>query len=69
MKVQIKISFIPQVDYPQPSVDGSFKAFASIMFAFAGASTFPTIQADMKTKSNFPKSVKIACVSKLTTDF
>jgi hypothetical protein len=31
-------------------MDGTFKAFASIMFAFAGASTFPTIQADMKHK-------------------
>ena len=30
------------------------------MFAFAGASTFPTIQADMKEKSLFPKAVVIA---------
>jgi hypothetical protein len=38
------------VDYPAPTLDGTFKAFASIMFAYAGASTFPTIQADMKHK-------------------
>ena len=35
-------------------------AFSSIMFAFAGASTFPTIQADMKNKDQFPKAVVIA---------
>jgi len=35
------------------------------MFAFAGASTFPTIQADMRHKDQFPTSVKAACVSKL----
>ena len=30
------------------------------MFAFAGASTFPTIQADMKQKDKFPKAVVLA---------
>ena len=35
-------------------------AFSSIMFAFAGASTFPTIQADMKDKTKFPKAVVVA---------
>ena len=50
--------------YPAPTLDGTFKAFASIMFAYAGASTFPTIQADMKHKDQFPTSVKAACVSK-----
>lgn len=30
------------------------------MFAFAGASTFPTIQADMKDKGKFPKAVVVA---------
>ena len=39
--------------YPPASASGTFKAFASIMFAFAGASTFPTIQADMKEKKKF----------------
>ena len=32
------------------------------MFAFAGASTFPTIQADMKDKAQFPKAVIIAAM-------
>ena len=35
-------------------------AFGSIMFAFGGASTFPTIQADMKDKSKFKFAAYIA---------
>jgi len=43
--------------WPEPSSPLDFgKAFSSVMFAFAGASTFPTIQADMKNKSQFPKA-------------
>jgi vesicular inhibitory amino acid transporter len=37
-----------------------FVAFGSIMFAFAGASTFPTIQADMKDRSKFNISALMA---------
>ena len=54
------------VRYPTATVSGTFKAFASIMFAFAGASTFPTIQADMKEKEKFNTAAYIACISKLT---
>merc|ERR1712062_544783 len=50
-----------KVDYGSPTIEGSIKAFASIMFAFAGASTFPTIQADMKHKDQFKISAIIAC--------
>jgi len=46
---------------PQDALDFG-KAFSSIMFAFAGASTFPTIQADMKDKTKFPKAVVVAMV-------
>ena len=53
------------VRYPTATVSGTFKAFASIMFAFAGASTFPTIQADMKEKEKFNTAAYIACISKL----
>merc|ERR1712080_659968 len=41
------------VELPAPTYDGIFKAFGSIMFAFAGASTFPTIQADMADRGKF----------------
>jgi len=50
------------VRYPTATVSGTFKAFASIMFAFAGASTFPTIQADMKEKEKFNTAAYIACI-------
>jgi len=46
-------SQLEEKTFPTPSPDGFFKAFGSIMFAFAGASTFPTIQADMKNRSQF----------------
>ena len=52
------------VEYPDPSWIGIIKAFSTIMFAFAGASTFPTIQADMKHKHQFKWSAIIACTSK-----
>ena len=39
-------------------------AFASIMFAYAGASTFPTIQADMKDRGKFIWAAILAIISK-----
>ena len=54
------------VRYDPPTVGGTFKAFSTIMFAFAGASTFPTIQADMKERDKFSYSAVIACTSKWT---
>ena len=36
-----------------------------MMFAFAGASTFPTIQADMKDKTQFPKAAVVAMLSNM----
>jgi len=52
-KLEVKV-------FPAPTADGIFKAFGSIMFAFAGASTFPTIQADMKNRSKFNYSAIMA---------
>ena len=51
-------SFTPH--YPQHDIQGYFMAFGSIMFAFGGASTFPTIQADMIDKSKFKYAAYIA---------
>lgn len=39
-----------------------FIAFGTILFSFGGASTFPTIQTDMKKSSKFPLSVLWAYV-------
>ena len=50
---------------PSPSAKGAFTAFSSIMFAFGGASTFPTIQADMKERSKFPIAALLGCGGKL----
>jgi len=50
------------ISYPAATISGTCKAFASIMFAFAGASTFPTIQADMKEKEKFNMAASIACI-------
>ena len=50
--------------YPAATMEGFFGAFGTIMFAFAGASTFPTIQADMKERSKFPISATLAIGSK-----
>ena len=49
--------------YPKPTPEGYFMAFGSIMFAFGGASTFPTIQADMKDKSKFKFAAYISMSS------
>lgn len=47
-------------EFPSPDTFGFFKAFSSIMFAFSGASTFPTIQADMKDRNLFPRAATAA---------
>jgi Transmembrane amino acid transporter protein len=44
-------------------------AFGTIMFAFAGAATFPTIQADMRDRRQFPKSALLAVSSKYQLSF
>ena len=49
-----------QADLPAPTAEGYFKAFGSIMFAFGGASTFPTIQADMTDKSKFKMAAALS---------
>jgi len=42
-----------------PSIDflGFGEAFSLIMFAYAGAASFPTYQSDMKDRRDFPKAV------------
>ena len=61
---------VPNV--PDPTFKGFFTAFSSIMFAFGGASTFPTIQADMKERTKFPIAALLGCGGKhlrKTNDF
>ena len=40
-----------------------FPAFSLIMFAYSGSASFPTYQADMQNKSDFPKAVLLAMIS------
>lgn len=42
-----------------------FLSFGTLLFAFGGASTFPTIQNDMEKKDKFSTSVVIAFTSRL----
>ena len=51
---------VTDVSFPTPTPNGYFAAFGSIMFAFGGASTFPTIQADMADKGQFKMAAVLA---------
>lgn len=51
------------VEYPPPTFSSFFLAFGTILFSYGGASTFPTIQNDMKDRAMFSKSVSIAFVA------
>ena len=51
---------------PSPNLKGFFTAFSSIMYAFGGLSTFPTIQADMKERKKFPISALMGCGSRFS---
>lgn len=44
-----------------------FLSFGTLLFAFGGASTFPTIQNDMEKKEKFSSSVLIAFSSRYTS--
>ena len=57
-------NFVPNHPSPKSPLDFG-QAFCSIMFSYSGASTFPTIQADMKERSKFPISATLAIGSKI----
>ena len=52
-------------EHKNPSFSSFFLGFGSILFGFGGASIFPTIQNDMKERSQFWKSVIVAFASML----
>ena len=49
--------------FPPPTFDGYVAALSTIIFAYGGLSTFPTVQADMEDKGRF----KYAAVAALTS--
>ena len=53
---------LPPVQHSNPTFSGFFSAFGTILFAFGGASIFPTIQVDMKNTDEFPKAVAIGII-------
>lgn len=58
--VCIRLDFpadLKTVQQPIVNFESFFSAFGTILFSFGGASTFPTIQTDMKKSSRFPLSV------------
>lgn len=48
-----------KVEYAPPTVLSFFLAFGTILFAFGGASSFPTFQNDMRDKTQFPAAASI----------
>ena len=57
------VDFHPK--HPQPKSPMDFgQAFSSIMFSFAGASVFPTIQADMRDRTLFPRAAVFSMISR-----
>lgn len=58
---------LPEAKYEDPTFVSFSLSFSTILFAFGGGSVFPTIQNDMKDRSQFWKSVVIAFTSKLVS--
>ncbi|KAA0203467.1 amino acid transporter ANT1-like [Hyalella azteca] len=56
----------PFIQYPNPTVSSFSLGFGAILFAFGGASTFPTIQNDMKDRTQFWKSVIVGFLGALS---
>lgn len=54
---------LKSVEQPTVHFESFFSAFGTILFSFGGASTFPTIQTDMKRSSRFPVSVVLAYIA------
>ena len=44
---------LPSPSFPSPSFDGYASALSTVIFAYGGLSTFPTVQADMTNKDAF----------------
>ena len=54
----------PPIPHSNPSFGSFFSAFGKILFAFGGASIFPTLQVDMKDPKKFPITVVIGVTCK-----
>ena len=52
-------------NYPNPSLSTFSLGFGAILYAYSGASVFPTVQNDMEDRSQFWKSVVIGFSGKI----
>lgn len=59
-QIMIDSTYVTEVIHTSQGLESFFLAFGTILFAFGGASTFPTIQNDMKERHRFPLSVTVA---------
>ncbi|XP_068244512.1 uncharacterized protein [Palaemon carinicauda] len=66
VEILLEIDDYPDAYYQNPSIVSFSLGFGAILFAFGGASVFPTIQNDMRDRTLFPKSVVIAFISLLS---
>lgn len=60
VELLIEASDYPEPHFSNPTIFTFAKGFAAILFAFGGASVFPTIQNDMANRALFGRSVALA---------
>lgn len=53
-----------KIHYPNPTFKSFALSFGTILFAFGGACTFPTIQNDMTNRKKFPTSAVVGFIGK-----
>ncbi|XP_076031446.1 uncharacterized protein LOC143019568 [Oratosquilla oratoria] len=57
VQIGVELPDLKEPSYDLPTLSSFFLGYATILFSFGGACTFPTIQNDMKDRSQFWKSV------------
>lgn len=65
VKVVMEKPFFGPPHFPSPTFSSFFLGFGSILFALGGASIFPTVQNDMRDRSQFGSSVIVAFLTLL----
>ncbi|XP_037788596.1 amino acid transporter AVT1B-like [Penaeus monodon] len=66
VQVFIEKPSLPEPQYPNPTIGSFSLGFGAILFAFGGSAVFPTVQNDMKDRSQFWKSALVGFAVILT---
>ncbi|XP_063603527.1 uncharacterized protein LOC134779357 [Penaeus indicus] len=66
VQVFIEKPSLPEPWYPNPTIGSFSLGFGAILFAFGGSAVFPTVQNDMKDRSQFWKSALVGFAVILT---